>query len=101
MVEALNLPELTATFEILGLEDGVYYAGLSTAGIYGIYGGIAADLDGYILDNDDAVIPGLYAAGEVIGSRNFQLHGFYAGGLGPGMVTGNIAANTVAADIAG
>lgn len=101
MADALNLPELPATFETLGLEDGAYYAGLSTAGIYGTYGGIAADLDGHVLDNDDAVIPGLYAAGEVIGSRNFQLHGYYAGGLGPGMVTGNIAANTAAAEIAG
>lgn len=100
MAAALEMPEIAQTLADLGLEDGVYFAGLATAGIYGTYGGIATDDEARVLNNNDEVIPGLYAAGEVLGSRNFQNVGFYAGGVGPALIIGNTAGNTVAADLA-
>ena len=48
----------------------------------------------------DEIIPGLYAAGEVIGSREYRLTGAYGGGLGTGYSTGWIAAQTIAEELA-
>ena len=67
--------------------------------IYGTYGGIYADDASRVLNENDEVIPGLYAAGEVIGSREYQANGAYAGGLAPAFAVGYIAANSAAEDI--
>lgn len=99
MATALDMPELANTLAELGLEDGVYYAGLSTAGVYGTYGGLNTDDAARVLNTSGEAIPGLYAAGEVIGNRAFQGNGTYAGGVAPGMLVGVIAGNTVLADI--
>lgn len=98
--EALDTPELAATAEAIGLEEGPYYIGKSIAGIYGTYGGIATDGEGRVLNSKDEVIEGLYAAGEVMGSRDYQALGFYSGGLGAGMISGNLAGNAAVADAA-
>ena len=42
----------------------------------------------YVLANDVTNIPGLFAAGEVIGSREYRLTGAYGGGCGTGYATG-------------
>lgn len=99
MATALDMPELVNTLKELGLEDGAYYAGLSTAGVYGTYGGLNTDDGARVLNTAGEAIPGLYAAGEVIGNRSFQQTGTYAGGVAPGMLVGVIAGNTVFADI--
>ena len=52
-------------------EDPPYYAGLVTPVIHYCMGGLAISADGRVLGEDGASIPGLFAAGEVIGG----LHG--------------------------
>ena len=94
LAEKCELPKLVDTMASLGLEDGAYYACRASAEIYGTYGGIAVDLEGHALGNDDKTVPGLYACGEVTGSRDFQETGAYAGGLGPALTTGHIAGLT-------
>jgi len=52
-----------------------------------------------VLNTEDAVIEGLYACGEVTGSRNFQITGAYAGGLGTALTTGHITGLTILSDL--
>lgn len=99
LAEKCELPNLADTLASLGLEDGAYYACKAVSMIYGTYGGVAVDLQGHALNNDDAIVPGLYACGEVTGSRDFQETGAYAGGLGPALTTGHIAALTAIGDM--
>lgn len=99
IIEACGTTELKKTAGEIGLGEGPYYIGKSVAGIYGTYGGIATDDGGRVINTKDEVIPGLYAAGEVMGSRDYQAFGAYGGGLAPGMATGIYAGNTAAADI--
>lgn len=99
--DQFGLPNLDQTFEQLGLDpEGTYYVSEAKAGIYGTYGGIDIDDESRALNNNDEPIPGLYAAGEVIGSREYRLTGAYGGGLGTGYATGWIAAQTIAAELA-
>ena len=100
LAAAYQLPKLAETIQALGLEDGAYYASKAIAEIYGTYGGVAVDEAGHVLDTEDHVIGGLYACGEVTGSRDFQLTGAYAGGLGPALTTGHIAGLTILDDLA-
>lgn len=99
MAEALELPKLLETAEQCGLEEGPYYIGKSVAGIYGVYGGLATDDGCRLLTKDDAVIPGLYGAGEVLGNRIYWNEGIYRGAVGEAMISGNLAGNTAAEDI--
>ena len=80
-------------------EDDTYYVMRSISGIYGTYGGLSVDNEGRVQDENNEAIPGLYAAGEVIGSLQFQHSHYYDGGLGPAMCMGYVAGNTAAADI--
>lgn len=99
IIEACGTTELKKTAEAIGLSDGPYYIGKSIAGIYGTYGGIATDADGRVLNTQNAVVSGLYAAGEVMGSRDYQAFGAYGGGLGPALATGVYAGNAAASDL--
>jgi len=67
--------------------------------IYGTYGGIYVDDTSRVLNENDEVIPGLYAAGEVIESREYQANGAYGGSLAPAFAVGYIAVNSAAEDI--
>lgn len=99
--DQFGLPNLDQTFEQLGLDpNGTFYVSEAKAGIYGTYGGIDIDDASRALNNSGEPIPGLYAAGEVIGSREYRLTGAYGGGLGTGYSTGWIAAQTIAEEIA-
>lgn len=49
------------------LEDGRWWAVHITPGLAKAFGGVATDGETHVLDTDGAVIPGLYAAGEVAG----------------------------------
>ena len=99
LATAYQLPNLAETIHALGLEDGAYYASKAISEIYGTYGGVAVDESGHVLSTEDNVISGLYACGEVTGSRDFQLTGAYAGGLGPALTTGHLAGLAILEDL--
>ncbi len=80
-------------------EDDTYYVMRSISGLYGTYGGITIDLSGRVQSKEDTSIPGLYAAGEVIGSLQFQNSHAYDGGLGPALCMGYIVGNTIESDL--
>ncbi|MDJ0276436.1 FAD-binding dehydrogenase [Sphingomonas sp. 2R-10] len=63
-------------------------------------GGFQCDLDGRVFDRNDAIIPGLYAAGEVAGFGGGGLHGYRAlegTFLGGCLFSGRTAARAAAA----
>lgn len=74
-----------------------YYAALVTPSMQSTYGGITVDNDCRVIDTNDQVIPGLYAAGATSG------HGACAGSVGAalivGVVFGSVAGETAAAEI--
>ena len=80
-------------------DDGGYYVCPVRPYMYATYGGIGIDQQGHVLTEDDAVIPGLYAAGEVAGSVDYLATGIYSGQLGQGMQQAIIAARTVTEEI--
>ena len=63
-----------------------------TCGVTFTFGGLRIDADARVLDEDFAAIPGLYAAGEIVGGLFW---GNYPGGTGltAGTVFGRIAGN--------
>lgn len=99
LAEAYNMPKLPETMQELGLEDGAYYASKAIVEIYGTYGGVAVDESGHVLDMEDSVMAGLYACGEVTGSRDFQITGAYAGGLGPALTMGHVTGLAILNDL--
>ena len=61
-----------------------------TCGITFTFGGLKIDETGRVLDTEDAPIPGLYAAGELVGGLFY--HNYPGGsGLMAGAVFGKIA----------
>ncbi len=101
IAKELDMPKLLETAEANNFpKEGPYYVGKAVAGIYGTYGGLATDINGHVLNESDEVIPGLYAAGEVLGSRCYQSTGSYMGGIGVAFANGNLAGNAAATDIA-
>jgi tricarballylate dehydrogenase len=66
-----------------------------TCGITFTFGGLAITTDAQVLDVDNAPIPGLYAAGEMVGGL---FYGNYPGGTGlaAGAVFGRIAGTSAA-----
>ncbi|MFJ6114591.1 FAD-dependent tricarballylate dehydrogenase TcuA [Agrococcus sediminis] len=72
------------------LETGPFYAYPVTCGITFTFGGVKGDLDGRVLDESGAPIPGLFACGEMLGGL---FSGNYPGGSGlaAGMVFGRRA----------
>jgi succinate dehydrogenase/fumarate reductase flavoprotein subunit len=75
-----------ATLAPLG--EGPYYAIEVKSGALGTKGGPQTDSDARVLDVDGAVIPGLYAAGNVMASPMGMTYGGAGGTLGPAMVFG-------------
>jgi hypothetical protein len=75
-----------ATLAPLG--EGPYYAIEVKSGALGTKGGPQTDSDARVLDVDGGVIPGLYAAGNVMASPMGMTYGGAGGTLGPGMVFG-------------
>lgn len=77
------------------------YAGFAvTCGITFTFGGLRIDGRGQVLDTEDAKIPGLYAAGELVGGL-FYVN--YPGGAGlmAGAVFGRLAGANAARDVLG
>jgi len=63
----------------LPIDQGPFFGYVVTCGITFTFGGLKIDTDGRVLDLVDKPIPGLYAAGELVGGIFFQN---YPGGTG-------------------
>ena len=79
------------------LEQPPYYAYEIHSGALGTKGGPRVDPDARVLDLDASPIPGLYAAGNVMGSPFGMTYGGPGGTLGPAMVFGYLAGRHAAA----
>jgi len=79
------------------LERGPYYAFQIHSGALGTKGGPRVDPEARVLDLDAEPIPGLYAAGNVMGSPFGMTYGGPGGTLGPAMVFGFLAGRHAAA----
>ena len=73
------------------LERGPYYAFEIHSGALGTKGGPRVDPDARVLDLVGEPIPGLYAAGNVMGSPFGMTYGGPGGTIGPAMVFGYLA----------
>lgn len=73
------------------LEKGPYYMIPIHSGVLGTKGGPVVDPDARVLSIDGDVIPGLYAAGNVMASPFGMTYGGPGGTLGPAMVFGYLA----------
>ena len=80
------------------IEDGPFEAYQVGCGITFTFGGLRIDTEARVLDADQQPIPGLYAAGELVGGI-FYFN--YPGGSGliNGMVFGKLAGATATADL--
>ena len=77
------------------LDSPPYFAHAVTGGITYTYGGLKIDVGARVLDADDRPIPGLYAAGIIVGG--IFVHGsLRAAGLMHGAVYGKIAGTAAA-----
>ena len=82
------------------LDSPPFVAYPATCGITFTFGGLKITESSQVLDNDDNVIPGLYACGEIAGG--FFYFNYPGGsGLTRGSVTGRIAGTTAAAEALG
>jgi fumarate reductase flavoprotein subunit len=79
------------------VEDKKFYAALVTPAMQSTYGGVKVDDAGRVINTENAIIPGLYAAGSTSG------HGAGAGEVGHALIVavvfGQVAAETAVADM--
>ncbi len=75
------------------IDEGPFEAYAVTCGVTFTFGGLKIDTDGQVIDQDGKVIPGLHAAGELVGGL-FYFN--YPGGTGlmAGSVFGRLAGTT-------
>ena len=79
----------------LPIDDPPYHGFAVTCGITFTFGGLRINRDGQVLDTEEYPIPGLYAAGELVGGLFY--HGYPGGsGLCAGTVFGRIAGDSAA-----
>ena len=76
------------------LEEPPFYAAPVAVAVAKMFGGVDVDLDGRVVDTDGAVIPGVYAAGELSGMAG----GSHVGGSG---FTGSLTAVILSGRVAG
>lgn len=106
MVRAGSAPALsplrtTKVYPAHMFEKAPFYAIPLCAGITVTSGGIAVDGRARVLDRTGAPIPGLYAAGSVVGGLEGGPKAGYVGGLIKAFGIGRIAGREMAAQIAG
>ena len=79
--------------------DAPPYEGYAvTCGITFTFGGLHINTRGQVLDTEERIIPGLYAAGEIVGGLFY--HNYPGGaGLMAGAVFGRLAGKSAAADV--
>ena len=82
----------------LPIDTPPYYAFAVTCGITFTFGGLRIDKRAQVLDAEDILMPGLYAAGELVGGLFYEN---YPGGTGlcSGAVFGKIAGTSAAQDV--
>ncbi|MFV8049128.1 3-oxosteroid 1-dehydrogenase [Mycobacterium sp. 48b] len=78
------------------IKHGPYYAAKMVPGDLGTKGGIRTDLQGRALRDDDSVIEGLYAAGNVSSPVMGHTYPGPGGTIGPAMTWGYLAALDIA-----
>jgi fumarate reductase flavoprotein subunit len=81
------------------IDDGPYLAIPVCAGLTNTMGGIRIDAAARVLDNADAPLPGLYAAGSSTGGLEGGPNVGYVGGIAKAFILGLIAGETAAADV--
>ena len=79
------------------LTAGPYYAVPLHMGVLGTNGGALTDAQGRVMGHDGAVIPGLYAAGNVMAGATGGIYAGAGGTLGPALTYGWLAGRTAAA----
>ena len=82
------------------IDEGPFEAYAVTCGVTFTFGGVKIDTEGQVSDQDGKVIPGLHAAGEVIGGL-FYFNNPGGTGLMAGSVFGRLAGNTAGAHAKG
>ncbi|CAD6533843.1 Fumarate reductase flavoprotein subunit [Paraburkholderia hiiakae] len=84
----------------LALDTAPFVAYAVTCGITFTYGGVKVNVHGQVLDENDAPLPALYAAGEMVGGLYYVK---YAGGIGltAGSVIGRAAGAHAARAVSG
>jgi succinate dehydrogenase/fumarate reductase flavoprotein subunit len=70
------------------IDTGPFYAVEIMGSCLGTNGGPRTTIDGEVIDTDDAVIPGLFAAGNAMASATGMIYGGAGGTLGPALVFG-------------
>lgn len=93
---ALNPPRTTMSYPAHICEKGPFYAIPLCAGITVTSGGVAIDGRARVLDKADKPIPGLYAAGSVVGGLEGGPKAGYVGGLIKSFGIGRIAGREIA-----
>ena len=78
------------------IKHGPYYAAKMVPGDLGTKGGVRTDLVGRVLRDDDSVIEGLYAAGNVSSPVMGHTYPGPGGTIGPAMTFGYLAALDIA-----
>ncbi|OFB37624.1 3-ketosteroid-delta-1-dehydrogenase [Mycolicibacterium sp. (ex Dasyatis americana)] len=78
------------------IKHGPYYAAKMVPGDLGTKGGVRTDLNGRVLRDDDSVIDGLYAAGNVSSPVMGHTYPGPGGTIGPAMTWGYLAALDIA-----
>lgn len=76
------------------IENGPFYAYPSTAAVFGTYCGLRVDSSMRVIDVFGEAIPGLYAAGEVVGGFHGMAY-MTGSALGKALVFGRTAATTL------
>ncbi|MEQ8447702.1 MAG: FAD-binding protein [Pelagibacterium sp.] len=80
---------------IVPIDAGPFYIMPSTAVLFSTYAGVKVDRDMRLVDAQGLVLPGMYAAGEVIGG--FHGKGYMSGtGMGKAAVFGRLAGRNAA-----
>ena len=81
--------------ERVPITSGPFYAFTVGGSILTTHGGISVNHSMEVTDNGNQVIPGLYAAGEVLGNGQLMGHGVVGGmSVGPAITFGRMAART-------
>ena len=79
--------------ERVPIVSGPFYAFAVGGSVLTTHGGISINHSMEVTDNESKVIPGLYAAGEVLGNGQLMGHGVVGGmSVGPAITFGRIAA---------
>lgn len=90
-------PTVEPNCSLAPIEKGPFYAVTIVPGDLGTKGGLVTDEQARVLREDGSVIPGLYAAGNVSSSVMGNTYPGPGGTIGPAIVFGYLAAESIAA----